>query len=156
MYSLRLDSPEQIFTAKHGIKYLSGEWEELHEHVFRAVLRVSGPLNAVGYVADFQEILRVLMTILRSLDGKTLLAESELEQRKRDLTDFHGETVVILPIIHTTTELLAKYIADEFLLLSRSMFQPSSVSVEIEETPGSWGIYCSMRQETEGWRPENA
>jgi len=133
VFAIHLKSPSLTFTASHGIQYESGEREPLHEHTFRVVVRITGPLNAAGYVADFQAVEKSLSEILGLLEKKTLLAQHELSFRN------NCENPLILPIRNTTAELLAGYIAEE-LRQKTNLTDQYNITLELEESPGHWGV----------------
>ena len=136
MYSIRLDSPDFVFTASHGVRYDDGRLEPLHEHKFRVIATLSGSLNSAGYVVDFHEIARILKDILQTWNHAVLFAQTEKESRKSDL-----ENVWVLPIHNTTAELLAAQIASQ---MRKSLADQSvKITIELEESPGFWGIYST-------------
>ena len=136
MFSIRLNSPNLIFAASHGIQYENGVYEPLHEHEFRVAVEISGPLNEMGYVVDFQMVEKSLREILDSLDNRTLLSEPERSFRN------NCASPLVLPIMNTTAELLAGYIAEELrkkLDLSAKQYR---ITLELEESPGCWAKIC--------------
>ena len=135
MFSIRLDSPDLTFTASHGIRYESGEHEPLHEHTFRVVAQVFGPLNAFGYIADFHAVEQSLREILGFLEKKTLLSQDELSFRN------NCKSPLILPIINTTAELLAGFIAEELRQKINLSLDQYNITLELEESPGCWGVF---------------
>jgi 6-pyruvoyltetrahydropterin/6-carboxytetrahydropterin synthase len=137
MFSILLNSPSLQFTASHGIQYETGEYEQLHEHTFRVVARISGPLNAAGYIVDFLLVEKTLREILDFLEKKTLLSQDELSFRN------NCENSLILPIKNTTAELLAYYIAEELRQKTGLTSDQYRITLELEESPGCWGIYGS-------------
>ncbi|MGL6195824.1 MAG: 6-pyruvoyl trahydropterin synthase family protein [Thermoguttaceae bacterium] len=140
-HTIRLTEPELTFTASHGIKYESGELEPLHEHEFRVIAEISGPLNAAGYVVDFIAASDVLKRILCSLHGKILLAENEEKFRGNTC-----ENLLVLPIRNTTAELIAEYIANQFesLLRPETITNKHSIKIELEESPGCWACFSNV------------
>ena len=136
MFALRLNSPDLTFAASHGIQYENGGHEPLHEHTFRVILKISGPLNAAGYIADFHVVEKSLREILSFLEKKTLLSEQELSFRN------NCENPLILPIMNTTAELLAGYVAGE-LRQKTGLTDQYNIILELEESPGHWGIFNS-------------
>ena len=136
MFAIRLNSPDLTFAASHGIQYENGEYESLHEHTFRVILKISGPLGAAGYIVDFQVVEKSLREILNFLEKKTLLSEPELSFRN------NCENPLILPIMNTTAELLAGYIAEE-LRQKTGLTDQYNITLELEESPGHWGIFNS-------------
>jgi len=136
MFSICLNFTSLKFTALHGIQYESGEYEPLHEHTFRVVTRISGPLNAAGYVVDFHLVEKTLREILSFLEKRTLLAQDELSFRN------NCDNPLILPIKNTTAELLAGYIAEE-LRQKIGLTSEYQITLELEESPGCWGIFNS-------------
>ena len=135
MFSIRLNSPSLTFAASHGIQYDTGEYEPLHEHTFRVVVTIFGPLCAAGYIVDFHTVEQSLRKILSFLEKKTLLSQEELSFRN------NCENPLILPIKNTTAELLAGYIAEE--LCQNINLHPGQYKIilELEESPGCWGVF---------------
>ncbi|MGL6225913.1 MAG: 6-pyruvoyl trahydropterin synthase family protein [Thermoguttaceae bacterium] len=136
-YSILLNSPKYTFTAQHAIRYLDGTEEELHEHQFRAIARISGPLNKAGYVLDFVLAEHCLQNILRELDQKVLLSRNQIA--------FSNEKTLCLPLENVTAELLAEYIGDSFIQLlgqKGAIAQKAKgaylFSLQLEESPGMW------------------
>ncbi len=124
-YSIRLADPGFTFTASHAIRFASGETEPVHEHRFRAVLEIAGPLNGSGYVVDF-------------LAASTLL--------RGTLARYEG--MVFQPDATTTptAERLAAGLLEEFCAaaVKEGLFARSPeeyrVALELEESPGCWAL----------------
>lgn len=150
MFAIRLDDPGLCFTAGHGIRYSNGDWESLHEHRFRVVLEISGPLNSVGYLFDFHLVRSTLREILDFLDGKTLLAQGEQNHRAQRTQNDGGlqpRNPLCLPLQYTTSEGLARFIVQQL----RKNFDEKNLyefpeedyhfRIDLEESPGSWGVF---------------
>ena len=142
MFSIRLDLPDLTFTALHGIRYESGEYEPLHEHTFRVVVKIAGPLNTSGYIADFCVVEKSLREVLGFLEKKTLLSQEELSFRN------NCKNPLVLPIINTTAELLAGLIAEQLRQKIGLNSDHYSITLELEESPGCRGIFNGSKQYT--------
>lgn len=128
--SVRLADPDQVFTATHAIRFASGEIEEPHEHRFRVILTINGPLNAVGYVLDFTEASRLLGEVLRFMDGSRLLPGEKPDK----------------PVFNPTAETIASRVLRSFRdaaeregLFSLPL-ERYRLCLELEEEPGMWAV----------------
>ncbi|HBT77608.1 MAG TPA: hypothetical protein DEB39_11960 [Planctomycetaceae bacterium] len=132
-YSIRLAHPDQVFRASHAIRYVSGGTEDLHEHTFRVVLTIFGPLNGAGYVVDFVAASRILRTVLGTNAGKIFRPEPRGEE-------------AINPPGNPTAETLARSIVLSFYDLAireHLLSEPVDryrCKLELEEEPGMWAV----------------
>ena len=112
-------------------------------------------LDINHYVFDFIALRNAVQRIVATLDHRMLLPAhhptiivvvepTEVVVRYLDRRwVFPREECVILPVANTTTELLAKHVADQLRDVSRSENWPPlrQLSVGIDENHGQWGIY---------------
>lgn len=155
-YTIEIEKDELVFCAAHFITYGGGCCEKLHGHNYRVAARLTGGLDRHGLVHDFVEVRDLLLELVRRLDHRTLLPESnphldlrrgaeEIEVRYRDRTyRFPAGDVVVLPVANTTAELLARHLADELVdrLTADGGGAPvSEIEIEVEESFGQSATY---------------
>lgn len=148
------------FNAAHFIAY-KGFREALHGHNYRISIEVEGELTAQGYVLDFGVVKRVARRVCERLDEKTLIpAQSDcltirtegkqvVVVYEEDEFRFPLADVLLLPIVHSSAEELARYLAAEIKseLLAEAPALFASIEVGVAETPGQAAYY---REETKG------
>jgi 6-pyruvoyltetrahydropterin/6-carboxytetrahydropterin synthase len=113
------------FSAAHFIAY-KGFREPLHGHNYQVSVRVEGGLGDDGYVLDFGLVKRAAERICERLDDRVVLpANSDcLEVVRSDgqivatyedgsRFSFPESDVVLLPIVHSSAEELARYLLAE-------------------------------------------
>ncbi|MDR1924405.1 MAG: 6-carboxytetrahydropterin synthase [Planctomycetaceae bacterium] len=159
-YSIRFDSDSLSFPASHFITFGDPEKvEALHGHNFRVRAEVAGPLCRLGYVVDFLPAFGALKKICETLSHKILLPGNHPYIKIRNTDDavnvilpplrwsFPASDTLVLPLVNSTTELLAEYIAKTFIKMleeySAFEFKTSEykLRIELEEAPGMWGVY---------------
>jgi len=142
------------FNAAHFIAY-KGFRENLHGHNYRVSVEVEGELGEQGYVLDFGTVKGVARRICERLNEKTLLpAQSDClsiqEDGKQivvhyedDEFRFPAADVLLLPIVHSSAEELARYLAGEIRreLAAEAPAPFSSIEVGVAETPGQAAYY---------------
>ena len=148
------------FNAAHFIAY-KGFREALHGHNYRISIEVEGELDAQGYVLDFGVVKRIARRVCERLDEKTLIPSQSdcltvrTEGRQivvvyeEDEFRFPVADVLLLPIVHSSAEELARYLAGEIKteLLAEVPVLLASIEVGVAETPGQAAYY---RQQTTG------
>ena len=159
-HAIRFEHDALHFSASHFITFGTPEKvEALHGRNFRIKAEVSGPLNRREYVVDFLIAFDSLKKICESLSHKVLIPQDHpyITIKKAEETVhvsmpplqwvFPAGDTVILPVRNTTTESLAKYIAELFrkLLEQASAFElpPThyGITLELEESPGMWAVF---------------
>jgi 6-pyruvoyltetrahydropterin/6-carboxytetrahydropterin synthase len=159
-YSIRFDGDALSFPASHFITFGNPEKvEALHGHNFRVRAEIVGPLGKLGYVVDFLPAYDALKKICDTLSHKILLPANHPYIKIRPVEDtvnvklpplywsFPANDTLVLPLINTTTELLAEYIAKTFnkMLEEYGAFESKTseykLKIELEEAPGMWGVY---------------
>lgn len=154
-FRIRLQKDSFVFSAGHFITFGAGECERIHGHNYRAIVELCGELDANHYVFDFIELRDAVQRIVATLDHRMLLpahhptihvtvesSEVVVRHEKRRWV-FPRDECVILPVANTTTELLAKYVADQLREIASARAWPTfhQLSVSIDENHGQWGIY---------------
>lgn len=142
------------FNAAHFIAY-PGFREALHGHNYRVSVEIAGELGPQGYVLDFGIVKEVARRVCKRLDEKTLLpAQSDclaIEPRgnqvwvrfEADEFLFPAQDVLLLPIVHTSAEELARFLAGEIRreLGRDGIHDHFTIEVGVAETPGQIAFY---------------
>jgi 6-pyruvoyltetrahydropterin/6-carboxytetrahydropterin synthase len=157
-FRVRLANDDMVFSAGHFVVLADGQCEPLHGHDYRAAAEVLGPLDENHYVVDFHALRRALKGILAGLDHRVLLPAAHPSMR---VSARHGEVEVrladrrwvfpvdncmLLPIVNTSTELLAQYVAERLqaALAGLGGDAPEMIRVEISESAGASAV-CELR-----------
>lgn len=157
-YRVRVAKNELGFSAGHFITFAGGQCERLHGHNYRVAAEVQGPLDENHYVVDFVALRETLRKILAELDHYVLLPSEHPQIRVTIEGDevvarfdnrrwvFPRDNCVILPLVNTTAELLARYIGVRLKEeLSRQMDTTSlAIRIEVEESFGQSAL-CELR-----------
>lgn len=151
LYRVRVTKDELVFSAGHFITFAGGLCERIHGHNYRTAVEVEDDLDVNHYVFDFIALRDLTRAIVADLDHRMLLptrsplilleddGPSNVRARFGDRHwSFPRDECVVLPIANTTSELLAKYIADRLLVAmrARGWADPRAVRVEVEECFG--------------------
>eukprot|EP00439_Symbiodinium_sp_Y106_P040483 s4102_g4.t5 len=162
------------FSAAHFVAF-EGFREPLHGHNYTVGARIGSKRpQADGYVVDFGDLKKVIRGICKEMDQRTLLPaksdvlcfcqdsnsdklEIQCQGGSFKLTQmpfpFAAETkdCVLLPIVHTTAEELAEYIASEVISRIGSFLQKRGcewLEVQVSERPGQGAAHMtSLRPE---------
>ncbi|WP_165063880.1 6-pyruvoyl trahydropterin synthase family protein [Paludisphaera rhizosphaerae] len=149
-FKVRVTKDYLVFSSGHFITFDGDTCERIHGHNYRVAVEVDGPLDVNAYVVDFIALRDMTRAIVDELDHRMLLpADSPLIRvavegsntvaRYRDrFWSFPTEECVVLPLVNTTSELLADYIARRLLkeMKARGWADPEAVRVEVEECFG--------------------
>lgn len=157
--SFRVDVQKEqfIFSAAHFITFAGDICERLHGHNYGVRASVGGPLDENRYVVDFIALRDAVLEQTQALDHHVILPsdhaeikvtadESETTARFRDRRwVFPNEDCVILPVINTTAEEIARVIAERVIDKTRPIFgdQLEWLEVAVDENQGQWGVYRS-------------
>ena len=142
------------FSAGHFIAY-PGFREALHGHNYRMSVDVEGDLGPQGYVVDFGVVKDIARRLCKQLNEKVLVpAQSDClgisEEGGQCVLRYEGDEfrfprkdVVLLPIIHSSAEEIARYLVGELrqALRAEGIEQLRSIEVGVEETPGQAAYY---------------
>jgi len=142
------------FSAAHFIAY-RGFRENLHGHNYRVSVEIEGELGSNGYVVDFGVVKRLARELCGHLDERVLVpAQSDvLSVREREgQVELQSESgwfsfprgdCALLPIIHSSAEELARYLAGELRLrlLELGVERVAAIQIGVEETSGQAAFY---------------
>lgn len=149
-YKVRVTKDHLVFCSGHFISYEGDRCERLHGHNYRATVEIEGDLDVNHYVFDFIALKHRTKAITDELDHYMMLpsgnphiqVESKgdsVHVRYRDKAwTFPRGDCVLLPILNTTAEQLARYIAERLLadLKAHHNYVPHVLRVEVEENVG--------------------
>jgi len=157
--TFRVDVTKEQFTfsAAHFITFAGDICERIHGHNYGVRASVEGPLDENRYVVDFIALRDAVLAETTSLDHHVILprdhAEISVTSDERETTArfrdrrwvFPNEDCVILPVINTTAEEIARVIAERVIERTRSTFgnAVNAIEVAVDENNGQWGI-CRM------------
>ncbi len=154
--SFRVDVTKEqfVFSAAHFITFASDICERIHGHNYGVRASVGGPLDENRYVVDFIALRDAVLHETQALDHHVILPDSHAEIRvvsdDKETTAtfrdrrwvFPNEDCVILPVINTTAEEIARVIAERVIERTREQFGESIewLEVAVHENHGQWGV----------------
>ena len=153
-FSVSIGKEMLRFTAAHFIAF-HGFREPLHGHTYQAQVTVSGPVAADGYVVDFLVLKKIAEEECAQLHFRTLLPrESDcltIEEHGEEVTVrcedgvrflFPRQDVCLLPIIHSSSEEIARYLVTRLRERLREARGSNIQTIEvlIEDIPGQTAV----------------
>lgn len=121
-HAVRMRKAVHVFSAGHFITLSDTLCEPIHGHNWTVAAEVEGPMDAHGMVVDFILLRDRLAEVLGELDHKMLLPTGNpliaVETAGGEVTArfagrrwvFPEDECVLLPMVNTTAELLARWI----------------------------------------------
>ena len=144
------------FASAHFLIFSNGQRESLHGHNYQVSVVMEGELDPAGVVLDFISFKPLVKRICDGLDHRTLIQSAspvialrerphEIELRyKQQKIILPRQDVLLLPLINTSTELLAEYVAGQIRRGVRRKFPKSQIrylEVGVEEARGQRGFF---------------
>jgi 6-pyruvoyltetrahydropterin/6-carboxytetrahydropterin synthase len=144
------------FASAHFLIFPNGQREPLHGHNYQVSVTMEGELDRAGVVLDFIAFKPMVKRICDALDHRTLIqTESpaiKVRQRAKEIEVVYRkqkiilprQDVILLPLVNTSTELLAEHVANQIRRQVRRQFPGSKIrhmEVGIEEARGQRGLY---------------
>jgi 6-pyruvoyltetrahydropterin/6-carboxytetrahydropterin synthase len=144
------------FASAHFLIFSNGQREPLHGHNYQVSVVMEGELDPAGVVLDFISFKPLVKRICDGLDHRTLIQTAspvitlrqrphEIELRyKQQKIILPRQDVLLLPLINTSTELLAEYVAGQIRRKVRRNFPKSHIrylEVGVEEARGQRGFF---------------
>jgi 6-pyruvoyltetrahydropterin/6-carboxytetrahydropterin synthase len=143
------------FASAHFLIFANGRREPLHGHNYQVSVVMEGELDPAGVVLDFITFKPLVKQVCDALDHRTLIQTSSSALRVRQSAQaveilykkqkllLPREDVILLPIVNTSTELLAEYIATQIKRKVRQNFRATirHMEVAVEEARGQRGIF---------------
>lgn len=154
LFSVSIGKEMLRFTAAHFIAF-PGFREPLHGHTYQAQVTVSGPVGPDGYVVDFLILKKIAEEECAQLHFRTLLPQQSdcltLETQETELIVhcedgsrfcFPRQDVCLLPILHTSSEEIARYFLSRLRERLREARGNSIQTIEvlIEDIPGQTAV----------------
>ena len=142
------------FTAAHFIAF-RGFREPLHGHTYQVQVTVSGPVGPDGYVVDFLVLKKIAEEECAQLHFRTLLPQQSdcltITESAEEVTVhcedgtrflFPRQDVCLLPIVHTSSEEIARYLLAHLReRLSEARGNSiQTIEVLIEDIPGQVAV----------------
>jgi len=144
------------FASAHFLIFANGKREPLHGHNYQVSVKIEGELDRSGVVIDFISFKPLVKRICDALDHRTLIQtqsplvrvrrlSKEVEIRyKQQRIILPKQDTLLLPLMNTSTELLAEYVANQIRRQVRLKFpaaQVRSLEVGVEEARSQRGFY---------------
>lgn len=143
-----------VFSAAHFITFAGSICERLHGHNYGVRASVEGPLDENRYVVDFIALRDAVLEQTQALDHHVILPDSHAEiiviQDELETTArfrerrwvFPNEDCILLPVINTTAEEIARVIAERVMEKTRDQFGHALtwIEVAVDENNGQWGV----------------
>ena len=127
------DGSFEVYVAKENLKFNAAHFiaypgfrERLHGHNYQVTVRIEGDLGPDGYMIDFGLVKQATKRVCDALDEYTLLPEQSDCLRITEQGEsveavyedgsrfvFPKSDVMLLPIVHTSAEELARYVAGQ-------------------------------------------
>jgi len=144
------------FASAHFLIFANGRREALHGHNYQVSVALEGEMDRAGVVLDFITFKPLVKAVCDDLDHRTLIQNrSPLLRVRRSLNDIEifykdqrlvlpRRDVILLPLLNTSTELLAEYIAGKLKRRLRQRFPGARlrrIEVGVEESRGQKGRF---------------
>ena len=154
VYRVDVTKQQFVFSAAHFITFAGDICERLHGHNYKVRASVEGPLDENRYVVDFIALRDAVLEQTSALDHHMLLprdhAEIKVASDEKETTAtfrerrwvFPNEDCVILPVVNTTAEELARVIGERVIETTKGQFGTALSFIEIagDENEGQWGV----------------
>jgi 6-pyruvoyltetrahydropterin/6-carboxytetrahydropterin synthase len=154
VYRVDVTKEQFVFSAAHFITFAGDICERLHGHNYGVRASVEGPLDQNRYVVDFIALRDAVLAETTKLDHHVILpaehAEIKVTSDDKETTAtfrdrrwvFPNEDCVILPVINTTAEEIARVIAERVMEQTRGKFSEALtwIEVAVDENHGQWGV----------------
>ena len=156
-YRVDVAKEQFTFSAAHFITFAGDICERIHGHNYAVKASVEGPLDENRYVVDFIALRDAVLKETLQLDHHVILpqdhADIKITSDERETTAtfrdrrwvFPNEDCVMLPVINTTAEEIARVIAERVIEQTKEKFGNALtwIEVAVDENNGQWGV-CRM------------
>lgn len=153
-FRVDVEKEQFIFSAAHFITFAGDICERIHGHNYGVRASVEGPLDENRYVVDFIALRDAVLEQTQTLDHHVILPrdheEIKITSDEKETTArfrerrwvFPNEDCIILPVINTTAEEIARVIAERVIEKTRSTFGDhlTWIEVAVDENQGQWGV----------------
>ena len=144
------------FASAHFLIFANGKREALHGHNYQVSVAVEGDLDKAGVVLDFITFKPLVKQVCDDLDHRTLIQMAspllKVRQDHKGVKVLYRDQrivlprrdVILLPLVNTSTELLAEYIAGKIRQRTHRQFAGARlrfIEVGVEEARGQKGVF---------------
>ena len=144
------------FASAHFLIFANGKREPLHGHNYQVSVVLEGELDHSGVVLDFITFKPVVKQVCDALDHRTLIQTAspmiKVRRRPQEVEVRYGKQkivlprrdVILLPLLNTSTELLAEHVAGQIRRQVRRQWPRTQIrflEVGVEEARGQRGYY---------------
>jgi 6-pyruvoyltetrahydropterin/6-carboxytetrahydropterin synthase len=143
-----------VFSAAHFITFAGNICERIHGHNYGVRVAVEGPLDENRYVVDFIALRDAVLAETGHWDHHVLLPRDHAAIQVREEGNevvarfenrrwvFPAEDCIILPVVNTTAEELARVLAERLIARTAQQFGNglSVIEVAVDENHGQWGV----------------
>ena len=157
-YRVDVSKEQFVFSAAHFITVAGDICERIHGHNYGVRVSVGGPLDENRYVVDFIALRDAMLRETESLDHHVILprdhAEIKVAAGSTETTAtfrdrrwvFPNEDCVILPVVNTTAEEIARVLAERVRDATRPSLGDAIewIEVAVDENHGQWGV-CRLQ-----------
>jgi len=155
-FSIEVAKDYFSFASAHFLIFANGKREALHGHNYQVSVTVEGELDRVGVLLDFITFKPLVKRVCDDLDHRTLIQKAspllKIRQDHKGVKVLYKDQrivlprrdVILLPLVNTSTELLAEYIAEKIRWMTRKQFPGAKlrfIEVGVEEARGQKGIF---------------
>lgn len=154
VFRVEVTKEQFVFSAAHFITFAGDICERLHGHNYGVRASVEGPLDDNRYVVDFIALRDAVLAETGKLDHHVILpsdhAEIKVTSDERETTAifrdrrwvFPNEDCVILPVVNTTAEEIARVIAQRVIQRTYNQFGDAIrwIEIAVDENHGQWGV----------------
>jgi 6-pyruvoyltetrahydropterin/6-carboxytetrahydropterin synthase len=144
------------FASAHFLIFANGKREPLHGHNYQVSVKLEGELDRAGVVLDFISFKPLIKRICDSLDHRTMIQSDSpnlaVQRRKKEIEIRYKaqkiilpkNDVILLPLVNTSTELLAEHVAKQIRRQVKAQFSGVKIramEVGVDEARGQRGIF---------------
>jgi 6-pyruvoyltetrahydropterin/6-carboxytetrahydropterin synthase len=140
------------FASAHFITFRGHRCEALHGHNYRVGITVEGAVDPeCNFVVDFAVLKQIVKPLVDAIDHRVILPTENPKlaiaaDEERVTVHYQGEPryvfprsdCALLPILNSTAEMLAEYLARQVCdgLRARGVSGLARMTIEVEESPG--------------------
>ena len=147
-FKVIIDTPGIKFSACHFLKRPE-RCSRLHGHNYYVSIELNSDLDEDFFVEDFIQLKKNLKSIIKQMDHYVLIPKNASDLRIIEDNEavevitankryvFPRQDVIFLPVVSTTTELLAKYIHDKL----KEIYKNKKIIVRLKESETTSAVY---------------
>jgi 6-pyruvoyltetrahydropterin/6-carboxytetrahydropterin synthase len=156
VFSIEVAKDYFNFASAHFLIFPDGQREPLHGHNYQVSVLLEGEIDHAGVVLDFITFKPLVKQVCDALDHRTLIQTKspiiKVREKGKEVEVFYKkqrlllprQDVILLPLVNTSTELLAEHVANQIRRVVRKKFPETRIrmmEVKVEEARGQCGIF---------------